>query len=49
MGDSLLLAPLEVEGEDLDAFNDETFGGEVAEWEESGDRLFFYKADLGFH
>ena len=36
MGDSLLLAPLEVEGEDLDAFNDETFGGEAAEWEESG-------------
>lgn len=43
MGDSLLLGPKECqdfglegdEEEDLDAFNDETFGGEVAEWEES--------------
>ena len=49
MGDSLLLAPLEVEGEDLDAFNDETFGGEAAEWEESGERLLKYSGVLNRH
>jgi hypothetical protein len=46
MGDSVLLASkeseefcLDGEEEDLDAFNLETFGGEAAEWEESGMRI----------
>lgn len=49
MGDSVLLGSKECEDfaldgdeEELDAFNDETFGGEAAEWEESGMNIVFY-------